>query len=79
VHERVPVRASQLLPSKSWLIIVSSSQSSALYLIALLAPLVLQWLINLLAVLNLWDAHNSALGRMTQNLPKIPIYPDQHV
>jgi len=34
----------------------------ALYCISMLAPLVLQWLINLLTIRTLWDAHNSALG-----------------
>lgn len=34
----------------------------ALYCISLLAPLVLQWVINLLTIRTLWDAHNSSLG-----------------
>ncbi|KAH9966584.1 phosphatidic acid phosphatase type 2/haloperoxidase [Russula dissimulans] len=33
-----------------------------LYVIAFLAPLVLQWLINLATIRTWWDAHNSALG-----------------
>ncbi|KAH9048179.1 phosphatidic acid phosphatase type 2/haloperoxidase [Lactarius hengduanensis] len=35
---------------------------TALYVIAFVAPLVLQWIINLLTTRSLWDAHNSALG-----------------
>lgn len=34
----------------------------ALYVIAFLAPLLLQWSINLATVRSWWDAHNSALG-----------------
>ncbi|TFY81704.1 hypothetical protein EWM64_g2309 [Hericium alpestre] len=34
----------------------------ALYCIAIVAPLVLQWTVNLVAVRSWWDAHNSALG-----------------
>ncbi|KAI0277703.1 PAP2-domain-containing protein [Russula aff. rugulosa BPL654] len=35
---------------------------SALYVIAFIAPLLLQWLINLATVRSWWDAHISALG-----------------
>ncbi|KAI0273546.1 PAP2-domain-containing protein [Gloeopeniophorella convolvens] len=34
----------------------------ALYIIAVVAPLALQWAINLLTVRSLWDAHSSSLG-----------------
>jgi len=34
----------------------------ALYMISFVAPLVLQFLINLLTLRSVWDAHNSALG-----------------
>jgi diacylglycerol diphosphate phosphatase/phosphatidate phosphatase len=46
--------------------IVSLLQNLALYCISLLAPLVLQWVINLLTIRTLWDAHNSSLGRKTR-------------
>lgn len=46
--------------------IVSLLQDVALYFISLLAPLVLQWIIDLLTIRTLWDAHNSALGRKTR-------------
>ncbi|KAH9001351.1 PAP2-domain-containing protein [Lactarius akahatsu] len=36
--------------------------NTSLYVIAFVAPLVLQWVINLLTTRSLWDAHNSALG-----------------
>ncbi|KAF8275089.1 phosphatidic acid phosphatase type 2/haloperoxidase [Lactarius quietus] len=36
--------------------------SLALFFIAFVAPLVLQWVINILTTRTLWDAHNSALG-----------------
>jgi len=36
--------------------------NSALFAIAFVAPLLLQWLINLATIRNWWDAHNSALG-----------------
>ncbi|KAH9981373.1 PAP2-domain-containing protein [Lactifluus volemus] len=35
---------------------------TALFFIAFVAPLLLQWLTNLLTIRNVWDAHNSALG-----------------
>ncbi|KAA1471229.1 PAP2-domain-containing protein [Dentipellis sp. KUC8613] len=34
----------------------------ALYFIAIVAPLVLQWVINVLTIRTWWDAHSSALG-----------------
>jgi len=34
----------------------------ALFFIAFVAPLVLQWIINILTTRSRWDAHNSALG-----------------
>lgn len=36
--------------------------SLALFFIAFVAPLVLQWIINILTTRSRWDAHNSALG-----------------
>ncbi|KAI0046682.1 PAP2-domain-containing protein [Auriscalpium vulgare] len=34
----------------------------ALYIIAIVSPLILQWLIDLATIRSWWDAHNSALG-----------------
>jgi diacylglycerol diphosphate phosphatase/phosphatidate phosphatase len=53
--------------------IVSLSQDFALYLISFLAPLVLQWIINLLTIRTLWDAHNSALGRKTRRSEDVDV------
>ncbi len=44
-----------------------------LYCIAFLAPLVLQWLLNLLTIRTLWDAHNSALGRKTRRSEDVDV------
>lgn len=69
VHERVPVRADNFCSSFPFLfMIVSFPKDIALYVIAFLAPLLLQWIINLATIRNWWDAHNSALGRKTQIL-----------
>lgn len=53
--------------------IVSLLQPVALYCISMLAPLVLQWLINLLTIRTLWDAHNSALGRKTRRSKDVDV------
>jgi hypothetical protein len=55
------------------------SQDTALFFIAFVAPLLLQWLTNFLTIRNVWDAHNSALGCMSQNLLNVPMYADQHI
>jgi hypothetical protein len=47
----------------------------ALFFIAFVAPLVLQWVINILTTRSRWDAHTSALGRTTRLLPGILLYP----
>lgn len=66
MHERVPVRAIYRLFYLLLLIVVPSSpQDFALYIISFAAPLILQWIINLATIRTLWDAHNSALGRKT--------------
>jgi diacylglycerol diphosphate phosphatase/phosphatidate phosphatase len=73
VHERVPVRVTYRPPCLLPLIIVSS-QDWLLYVIAFVAPLVLQWTINLVTIRTLWDAHNSALGRKTRHSEAVDAY-----
>lgn len=66
MHERVPVRVTYRLFCLLPLIVVSlPSQDFVLYIISFVAPLLLQWIINLVTIRTLWDAHNSALGRKT--------------
>ena len=52
---------------------MSLLQVLALYCISMLAPLLLQWLINLLTIRTLWDAHNSALGRKTRRFADVDV------
>jgi len=49
-------------PLPSLIIVPLPQQNSALYAIAFVAPLLLQWLINFATVRSWWDAHASALG-----------------
>ncbi|TFY71761.1 hypothetical protein EVG20_g1252 [Dentipellis fragilis] len=61
-HERVPVAAVPLPTVGEFVGCSSVTQDKALYFIAIIAPLVLQWVIDILTIRTWWDAHSSALG-----------------